>query len=42
MEPFLEIFGNITVGFLVKLACAVAFAGDGNKIRAFYIIEQED
>lgn len=41
MEPFLEIFGNITVGFLVKLVCAVAFAGGtiavgAKQIRAWY------
>ena len=34
MEAFLELFGNVTVGFLVKLICAVVFAGSSIAVGA--------
>lgn len=41
MEPFLEIFGDLTISFVVKIFCAVAFAGGAiavgaKQIRAWY------
>ena len=41
MEPFLEIFGDLTISFVVKIFCAVAFAGGAiavgaKQVRAWY------
>lgn len=41
MEPFLEIFGDLTISFVVKIFCAIAFAGGAiavgaKQVRAWY------
>ena len=40
MEPFLEIFGDLTISFAVKVFCAIVFvvAGilKGKKIKVYY------
>ena len=46
MDAFLELFGNVTVGFLVKLICAILFAGSAvaigaKKLKAWYESRQE-
>lgn len=46
MEPFLDIFGNLTVAFLVKLFCALGFiavtAVKGKKVVKSWILRKEE